>query len=73
MEKPANQIKKGDKFQPWIIERTMKRSPKTYVATGDPQPQDGAFSHFVLIPCTNSRNKPDEVFIAEYEIVNVIE
>lgn len=73
MEKYAKDIQVGDKFQPWISERTMKRIKKQYTATGLPQYETGAFSHYVLIPCTNSKGEPDEVFIFCEDFVTVVE
>lgn len=63
MEKLAEDIKIGDKFQPYISERTMKRVKTTFIATGLPEYQTGSFSHFVIIPCVNSKGIKDEIII----------
>lgn len=73
MKKEAQDIKIGNKFQPWRNERTLKRIKKQYTATGLPQRQEGAFSDYVLIPCINSKGEPDEVLTMDDDIVIVVE
>lgn len=72
MKKEAKDIQIGDKFQPWISERTMKRVKTQHMAIGLPQKQDGNFSHYVLIPSINQKRLPDEVFIFSEEIVIIV-
>lgn len=73
MEKQADELKIGEKFQPYISERTMKRVKKQFTVSKLPKYQKGSFSHFVLIECVNKKGEPDEVFIAGDEMVVVVE
>ena len=78
MEKYAEDLKIGEKFQPWLVERTIgteheRRVNKTYTVTGEPQHVDLGGADYVTIPCLTAIGKVDEVFIFSGEMVLIIE
>ncbi len=73
MEKFAKDVKTGEKFRPYINEKSIKRTSKQFTCTGLPQKQSGQFDMFVVIPCINSKGQVDEVLTWSEETVTIIE
>ena len=78
MEKNAKDLKIGEKFQPWLVEKTIgtkreRRVNKTYTVTGEPQHVDFGGADYVTISCLTAMGKVDEVFILSEETVLIIE
>lgn len=73
MEKAAKDLKAGEKIQPWISERTMKRKKTQFTVTGEPEKLTGAWEHMVEIPCTDSKGNPDNILYIAHENIFVVD
>jgi len=72
MEKELKDVKIGDKIQPFISERSMKRVKTQFTVIDEPEWQKGSFSHFVLVKCIDSKGNPYEIFL-QGDIIVVVD